>query len=378
MSKIELLVLYFCTILTMFSLYAVQPIQPLFEQTLHLSTFESVLFTTAVMIPLGFAPVLYGFLLESLSAKSTLRFCILTLGILEILFAISEKYFYLLNIRAAQGFLIPALLTSLMSYISNSSSKEQVQSAISTYIGITILGGFLARLLSGIATDFFGWRIFFAILGCVMIFAFFTLRVIKKDTKSNFVKPTISKILKIIQIKHNFYIYSAIFCIFFVFQAVLNFIPFELKKILGNYSASKIGLVYAGYVVGLLIAINASKIIKFLKSENNSMLIGSLVYLFSIQLFHVRDYGFIFSSMFVFCFGMFLVHSIASGYVNKLANEYKSITNGLYLSSYYLGGALGTFAPGVIYNHFGWHYFLFSLSLVLIVGVFALFRLKYS
>ena len=62
------------------------------------------------------------------------------LGILELCFAWSNTYSVLLGIRAIQGVLIPAILTSLMSYISFITPKDKVQQAIGYYIGATILG----------------------------------------------------------------------------------------------------------------------------------------------------------------------------------------------------------------------------------------------
>lgn len=138
-----------------------QPIQPLFEQEFSLSRFEAVIFTTVIMLPLGFAPIFYGYILETFSSKHFLKNAVLWLGLLELLFALSNTYPLLLAIRGLQGLLIPAVLTSLMSYISFITPKDKVQQAIGYYIGATILGGFLGRLLSGILSDLFGWRVFF-------------------------------------------------------------------------------------------------------------------------------------------------------------------------------------------------------------------------
>ncbi|MFB1008979.1 MAG: hypothetical protein QMB85_07845, partial [Sulfurospirillum sp.] len=53
LSNNQLLIIYTCTILTLCTLYAVQPIQPLFEKEFSLSRFEAVIFTTVIMLPLG-------------------------------------------------------------------------------------------------------------------------------------------------------------------------------------------------------------------------------------------------------------------------------------------------------------------------------------
>jgi MFS transporter, YNFM family, putative membrane transport protein len=73
---------------------------------------------------------------------------------------------------------------------------------------------------------------------------------------------------------------------------------------------------------------------------------------------------------------MFMAHSLLSGYVNTLAKSKKGIANGVYISFYYLGGALGSFAPGVLYQHFGWQFFLISLMLMVCGALFFLVRLQ--
>ena len=42
--------------------------------------------------------------------------------------------------------------------------------------------------------------------------------------------------------------------IFFTFQALLNYVPFELAQILGAHSRAKTGALYAGYALGVLIS----------------------------------------------------------------------------------------------------------------------------
>mgnify|MGYP002147261388 CR=1 FL=1 len=199
LKRYQLFIIYTCTVLTLCTLYAVQPIQPLFEKEFELSRFEAVIFTTAIMLPLGFAPIFYGYILETFSSKRFLKNAVLLLGLLELLFAYTDTYFFLLSIRGLQGLLIPAVLTSLMSYISFITPKEKVQQAIGYYIGATIFGGFIGRLLSGFLSDLFGWRLFFVLLGIALIVMFFCLEYLSEEVKVDFVKPKFSQIMDILK-----------------------------------------------------------------------------------------------------------------------------------------------------------------------------------
>jgi YNFM family putative membrane transporter len=369
-------ILYVCAILVLCTLYAAQPIQPLFKEEFALNSFQAVIFTTVIMFPLGIAPLFYGYILENWSSRQMLRVSLLALGILEICFSFGNSYIVLIAIRAAQGFLIPAALTSLVSYISTSSTRENIQRALGNYVAITIMGGFLGRLFSGFSSEYFGWRPFFFIIGLGLILSFLALGGVSKDAKAGFAKVTKKEVINVLKLKHNFFIYAAIFCVFFVFQGLLNFLPFELKSINEHLGEGKVGLMYAGYVIGLITALNVTKIIKFFKSESRAMIVGMFIYIIGLQLFNIESFAVMFGSMFVFCLGMFMVHSIATGFINKLANERKSITNGLYLSFYYAGGTFGSFLPGVFYQHLGWGAFLLFLGFMLLCGTVFLFLLK--
>ncbi len=72
MNKVELLIMYFCTGLTLCVLYATQPIGPVFEKELSITRTQATLFTTSMMAPLAFASIFYGYLLEKIEIKKLL------------------------------------------------------------------------------------------------------------------------------------------------------------------------------------------------------------------------------------------------------------------------------------------------------------------
>ena len=375
-SKATLVKIYFCTVLTFCSLYAAQPIQPVFQQEFSLSALQAILFTTLMMLPLGFAPMLYGFLLESFSARLILRTAVLFLGILELIFSCTNSYILLLVIRGLQGFAIPAILTSLVSYISFTSQGHEVQAAVARYIAATILGGFLGRFLSGMFTDFFGWRFFFFLLGLLLIVGFFQLRVLEKDANLEYSRPRPSEALALIRQPQFFWLYCTIFSVFFIFAGLLNILPFELKRLNPAFGETGIGFMYSGYVMGILVSLNVRRLIIILGSEFVVVAMGLLIFALGILGFMIEDHRSMFFAMFVFCTGMFMTHAILSGYVNTLAPQKKAIANGIYISSYYLGGTIGSFAPGRIYEQHGWQMFLIALLLMVVCAVFFLLFLR--
>lgn len=370
--------IYFCTVITFCSLYAAQPIQPVFQHEFALTSLQAILFTTLMMLPLGFAPLFYGVLLESLSARLIVRTAILLLGLLELLFSVTNNYVLLLILRGLQGLVIPAILTSLVSYISFTAPREDVQSAVARYIAATILGGFLGRFLSGLFTDLFGWRFFFFFLGLLLLWGFFLLRTLEKDANLAYSRPTVAEVTELVRQPQFFWLYCTIFSVFFVFAGLLNFLPFQLKAINPSFRETGIGFMYFGYVMGILVSLNVRRLISLFGSETKVAMAGLFLYIAGILGFMLPDHRAMFFAMFVFCTGMFMAHSLLSGYINTLAKSKKGIANGVYISFYYLGGTLGSFAPGVFYEHFGWKVFLGSLILMVFGAMVCLQRLRWT
>ena len=366
--------IYVTTVVTFCSLYAAQPIQPLFQTEFQLTSIQALLFTTLMMAPLGIAPLFYGYLLEAFPARTLVRYALACLGVMEILFSQANSYILLLTIRAVQGFLIPAILTSIMSYISYTSSREQVQQRIAFYIGATILGGFLGRLLSGICTDLFGWRLFFFMLGVMLLGSVVPLGAMVRDAKTHYARPRPAEVLAILKNRSFVMLYSAIFCLFFVFAALMNFVPFELRRMGAGGGETGVGLIYSGYSMGILVALNVRRILLFFKRVEDAVSIGIVIFACGTMLFWVGSYPVMFCGMFVFCGGLFTAHSLLSGYVNTLSDSNRAIANGLYISFYYTGGTLGSILPQVVYRNFGWSAFI-GFLLLMIGGALLLVRL---
>ena len=370
--------LHLVTILTYCSLYGAQPIQPLLAEEFQLSHFQAILFTTLIMAPLGIAPLLYGYLLESHSVKVMLRLALALLGILELFFALADNYLVLLVLRGLQGLMIPAILTSIVTYISYSSSRERVGRNIAVYIAATIVGGFLGRFLCGVCTDFFGWRVFFFALGLMLLLGCLALRGMAREVKLQSQPPRLGDISRQLAEPPFLRIYAAIFCLFFVFVGIMNFLPFELKRLDPTFREGGIGLLYLGYGMGIVVSLNTRRIVHWCGEQSRAIVVGIAIFAAGTLCFLADHYLLKFASMFVFCAGMFIAHSLLSGQVNTLARDNKGIANGLYMCFYYTGGTLGSFLPGAVYHRLGWAAFLGQLLLMIAVAFLLVRRLEKS
>ncbi|PLX70262.1 MAG: MFS transporter [Denitrovibrio sp.] len=362
MERFKLFIIVFCTIMTFSALYAPQPVQPIIMEYFGVSQSRSALLTTATMFPLSIAPIIYGYMLEAVSAKKMLIVSLFILSICQFIFFMSQSFNLLILLRVIEGLAIPAVLTGLMTYISTMTSKSNVQKTMAVYISSTILGGFSGRFFSGLISYYTNWRVMFLLLGITLLISTVLISRLG-DNKTEVTKMNLKATFDVLSIRQFTVIYIMIFTMFFMFAAVLNFIPFRLREINPASSAMLIGVMYSGYIMGIVTSLGSMKLIKIFKGEQNTIFAGLTLFLLSLFLFISTDIYLMFIGMFIFCAGMFMSHTVASGYLNKLAEKNKGVTNGLYVAFYYSGGTLGSILPGLIYENYSWNVFLLFLGI---------------
>jgi len=359
----------FITILTLSALYAPQPLLPVISREFSVSREAAAALTTVSFIPLALAPLAYGYLLEAIPATRLLKIAVPLLAVSEFCFAGARNFPLLLLIRLGQGLLIPALLTSLMTYLSSRASSDTVQHSMAVYIAATIAGGFLGRLTSGFIASWLGWRYSFLILAVSLLAGCFLLRKLPEAANLQLTRPQPKVLLDTLKKPPFRAIYLSVFCLFLVFAAAMNYLPFRLTELSNQANEWRIGLMYSGYTMGIVSSLGAPLICRKIGGERRVIRLGLLCFGITLAGLAAGRIWLLFAIMFLFCATMFLAHATASGLVNRLAGgANRGLTNGLYVAFYYAGGVVGSFAPGWIYRQYGWSGFLVSLALVCLLS----------
>ncbi|WP_303720843.1 MFS transporter [Malonomonas rubra] len=374
----SMLPILFNTVLTLSALYAPQPLLPTLSRGFAVSNEAAAALTTITFIPLAIAPLLYGFLLETISAERLLKLAVALLTLSELFFAASSSFPLLLVLRLLQGLLIPAILTALMTYISQHSSKETVQRSMSIYIAATIVGGFVGRAISGAIANQFGWQYSFIFLAASLLLGFAWLFRLPDAPQMTLSRPNPKALLQTLQRPSFLPLYLVVFCMFLVFAAVMNYLPFRLTELSEQADELRIGLMYSGYMMGVITSLAAPSISRRLGGTVRTMRLGLLAFAFFLLSLAAGQIWLLFINMFLFCGAMFVIHSTASGLINRMAGSgSRGLTNGLYVAFYYSGGAIGSFAPGLVYRLYGWNNFLLFLVLICLLGFFFSHRIAH-
>jgi len=366
MKTKELSIIIYNIVIVLSVMYATQPLQPLLAKEFEVSIVKSSQFTAVIMLFLAIAPIIYGYLLERVNAKKVLLIATTILIITNTFLSFSTSYEMFLTIRTIEAIVIPAILTSSMSMLANL-DKENVKLNMSIYVASTVFGGLVGRVFSGYIATYFGWQMVFLSLSFASILGLFLINKLNYDAQANLTKATIKDITGIMKDRRFTVIYVLMFTIFFVFVGVLNILPFRLKELDPTTSESQIGLLYLGYGVGIMVSLFIHKIINFFNKEMRAILFGIGIFFISTLIYIISDPLIIFLNVFLFCLGMFVVHTVSTRIANSLKQTQKALTSGMYLTFYYIGGTVGSIIPPMFYQVYGWDKTIYLCMFLLVV-----------
>lgn len=350
-------------------IYGPQPILPSLRAAFGVSQSDIALVITLVLIPLGVAPLVYGFLLEAVSAKRLMLAAVAVMTVCELGMACADSFPEFMGFRLCQGLAIPAALTAMMTHLSATHQGPDLQRALAAYISSTILGGFAGRFLTGWLSTAFGWRSSFTAFTLALAVCLVLTTHLKPTPRTAVERLRPGAALDLLRRPGFLRVYAMVGLAFFVYAALPNFLPFRLRELDPGISEFRIGLTYSGYLLGLFMSYFAPSLVARLGGEGRTLARAFLGYLAGTLLFLVSWPSAILADMFLLCSSMALIQAVSPGYVNRRAGPRKGLVNGLYISFYYAGGALGSYLPGLVYRHLGWTALVLALALVVCLAL---------
>ncbi len=359
--------LLLCSLFIFFVLYAPQPLLGLFATQFSVTPANAGSLMTATMLPLAVAPLVYGLLLAKQNPLLILRYAMYMLALSCIVFTKAPSFELLLLLRFIQGLILPAALTAMTTFIGSTYKADRLQQNMTLYIGSTIAGGYFGRVLAAVFTDLWNWQSFYYVIAIGLVLLAVTLPNNHQQNTKQVLSPL--NYLKQLATAQILTLYGAVFCMFFCFAALLNYLPFILQNTFLITNTRDIGFVYSGYLIGALASIITPWLLTRSRSSWHLLCAVFSLYCAAIVLLMNSQLVVFLFAFTVFCAAMFMIHATAAPLANKISNAPPSVTNGGYVSFYYSGGALGSFLPGLVYQHYGHVAFMAVLLLVCLCGL---------
>jgi len=362
-------------------LYCVQPIMPEFSRQFQVSAATSALSLSLPSAVVAFAILFAGPVSNAWGRKAVMGVSLLTSAVLVLLTAVAPTWHSFLVLRALLGLTLGGLPSVAMTYLNEEMHPQSIGLGMGLYIGGNAAGGLGGRLITGVLTEFFGWRIGLAAMGVIgSIGALLFIRSLPPSR--HFHRQAFHLGLELRLFADLFrdrglpWLFAEGFVLLGSLVTVYNYIGYRLMAPPYAMSQARVGMIFTVYLVGVV----SSSWIGHLAGQ-----LGRRKVLWTMFLLTLAGLGLtMFSSLWliiggisVITFGFFGGHSIVSSWVGRRAGGAKAHAASIYLFCFYMGAGVAGAAGGVFYAGTGWNGVAAFVAGLLSLGLVVAWRLYY-
>ncbi len=339
------------------NLYAPQPLLPLFRQLFHASELEASLTVSASVLAVALTAPMTGLIADLLGRKRVILAAMVGLALTTAVAATATTLAGLIGWRFLQGVFVPGILAVAMAYISEESATDAVASTMATYVTGSVVGGFAGRFLSGLIAASWGWRAGFLLLGvATLLSALGTAWLLPPGTK--FVRQrtaaaSLQALGRHLRNPQLLATYAVGFNVLLTIVATFTYVNFYLADRPFRLGPTALSSIFAVYLIGAAITPGAGRIIDRI-GYRRALIAAVGVSGAGVLLTLIRLLPVIISGLALLASGVFACQAAALSQVGRAAGHARSSAAGLYLALYYLGGAVGSVLPGLVWPYLGW------------------------
>jgi MFS transporter, YNFM family, putative membrane transport protein len=259
--------------------------------------------------------------------------------------------------RFLQGLLLPPIFAVTVAYIGDEWPRAEIPAAAGIYVTGSSLGGFCGRFIPGVLADFVGWRgAFIALAALTLAGAILIMRLLPREksfVRSPGIAASARHMLRHLKNPQLVATYAIGFGILFNFIALFTYVSFHLAAPPFNFSSAMLGTVFVTYLAGAAISPMAGRLLARL-GRLSLMLAATAVWAGGCLLTLVPSISVIVAGLVLCAACGMLCQTVATSHVTTIAREGRSSAVGLYVTSFYAGGSVGAFLPGLAWNAGGW------------------------
>ncbi|MDR0216091.1 MAG: MFS transporter [Comamonas sp.] len=357
-------------------LYCVQPLLPELAQTFAVSPAQSALALSVSTACLAASIVLAGALSEGLGRRKLMFISMALAALCNLVASFLPQWHALLAARALEGILLGGVPAVAMAYLSEEIDPKGLGFAMGLYVGGTALGGMLGRIGMSAMTEFWGWRHAMAALSVLDLLAALGFVWLLPNSR-NFVKKSGLGVRYHLQAwgRHLHHkglplLFLIAFGLMGVFVSIYNYAGFLLSAAPYNMSQLQISHIFYAYLFGMVASPVAGGLADRL-GRGPVLVAGALLMAAGVVLTLFQPLVAIVVGIVLLTAGFFVAHSVASGWVGRLATQTKGHASSLYLWGYYMGSSVLGAGAGWFWSRWGWNG-VGSVSLLVLALVIAL------
>jgi predicted MFS family arabinose efflux permease len=339
------------------SLYAPQPLLPLFQRVFGAAHFAVSLTVTATTLAVAVAAPFVGSLADAWGKRRVITLSAFVLATTTMLAATATTLNQVVAWRFVQGLATPGVFAVTIAYIHDRWEPARAGSVTAAYVSGTVVGGFLGRVMSGQVASAAGWRPSFVAVGMLSLVCAVALRLWlpsdvshprsqARDSAGGSLKSHLTS-------RPLIGTYAAGFCVLFTQIAMFTYVTFHLADPPFELSTAALGWLFTVYLAGAIVAPLSGRWIDIY--GHRQALVAAIVIGVTGSLFTLTTVlAGIIAGLALVCSGVFIAQAAASSYIGVAAARDRGLAVGLYATFYYIGGSVGGAAPAILWTHGGW------------------------
>lgn len=343
---------------TFINLYTPQAFLPTLAADLHSSATRIGLSVTVTLLAVALMAPLAGAISDRLGRKHLVVAAICLLVVPTLLVASSGNLETLLLWRFVQGLLLPFIFAVTVAYVADEYSGADAIRVSGLYASGSIFGGFSGRFLGGIIADFAGWREVFVVLaGLTALAAGFVAWSMPAERRFlpvlGGLGATASAYRQHLRNPRLVGTWAIGFGMLFSVVATFTFVNFVLAAPPFSLSPSRLASIFAVYLLGMVTTpLATTAAVRF--GRRRAAMVALVVSSVGLALTLSSNLAAVIAGLAMLAGGMFTVQALSIGFIGVAARQARSSAVGLYVTVYYVGGALGGVVPGWVWNLAGW------------------------
>ena len=351
-------------------LYCVQPLMPEFSDHYGVSEAGAALSLSLTTGVLAFAMLFAGALSDAWGRKPVMVASLLSSAVLVLLSAMMPNWSSLLVVRTLLGLTLSGLPAVAMTYLSEEMHVESIGLGMGLYISGSAVGGMGGRLITGVLTDFFDWRVGVGVVGAIGLLAAWVFFRALPPSRHFVAQPlrwrvVLGRFSGMFHDRGLPWLFLEGFLLLGAFVTVYNYLGYRLLAPPYNLSQAVVGLIFGIYLVGTFSSAWMGHLAG--KLGRRKVLWAALALMLAgLALTMLQPLWLIMAGIVAITFGFFGGHSIVSSWVGRRAGAAKAQAASVYLFCYYMGSSIAGASGGLFYASHGW------TGVALFVGVLVL------
>jgi YNFM family putative membrane transporter len=348
--------LYAGTIAAYADMYVTQPLLPVLAEEFGVGAARAGLTVSAVVLAIAAASTVYGPLSDALGRRRVMSGATALLAIATLACAFAPSFGALVALRAAQGALVPGMTAVSVAYAGDRFQVRDLPAVVAGIIAASVVGGLVGRVLAGAVAAHLGWRAAFALFAAVTAVAAALLwrgLVDGAAREPRGVSAAWAGMLGHLRDPRLVGAYLVGGALFFGWIGIFTYLPFHLSGPPYRLSTAAVSSVYLVYAAGVLASPVAGRLSGRVPARR-LIAVGLAVEAAGMAILLVRPLPLVVVGLVVMVLGTFTAQAVAPAFVNVTATSAKGGASALYLTSYYVGGTLGSVLPGLAFQAGGW------------------------